>query len=68
MDRWRSEITELHETLEKLQIERLKLIGLLEEHLSPDLVAELLDGSMALKLGGTRETVGVLFSNDTALV
>jgi len=61
MDRWRSEITELHETLEKLQIERLKLIGLLEEHLSPDLVAELLDGSMALKLGGTRETLGVLF-------
>ena len=61
MDRWQHEITDLHESLEKLQIERLRLIGLLEEHLSPDLVAELLDGKSTLKLGGERATVGVLF-------
>jgi adenylate cyclase len=61
MDRWQKEITGLHESLEQLQIERLRLIGLLEEHLSPDLVAELISGTRSLKLGGTRSTVGVLF-------
>lgn len=61
MDYWQREITDLHESLEKLQIERLRLIGLLEEHLSPDLVAELISGTRSLKLGGKRATVGVLF-------
>jgi adenylate cyclase len=55
------ETRRLQEDLERLQIERLRLIGLLEEHLSPDLVAELLSGTRSPKLGGRRATVGVLF-------
>jgi adenylate cyclase len=52
---------DLEETIERMQIERLRLIGLLEEHLSPDLVAEILEGTRKLRLGGARETVTVLF-------
>ena len=59
--RWRNDLSELQETLDKLQIERFKLIGLLEEHLSPDIVKELLEGNQPQKLGGRRETVAVLF-------
>lgn len=58
---WHRELTDLHETLERLQVERFRLIGLLEEHLSPDLVSQLLDGTRQLQLGGQREHVAVLF-------
>lgn len=61
MGDWQRELADLQETLERLQVERFRLIGLLEEHLSPDLVAQLLDGTRQLQLGGQRERVAVLF-------
>jgi hypothetical protein len=57
------ELKALRETVERLQIERLRLIGFLEEHLSPDLVEELLSESHSHSLGGTREHVVVFFSD-----